>query len=109
VTTIASDWNDIGAVVDHIRALRHVDKINLAGWSQGGPRAGGYTAQHPEQVQRLVLLAPAYARTGPDTAPAARPDAVVFNTQSQKNSMRTGIARSAAPSMRQVGEQCRLV
>ena len=83
-TTIASDWNDIGAVVDHIRALRHVDRINLAAWSQGGPRAGGYTAQHPEQVQRLVLLAPGYARTGPDTAPAERPDAVVFNTQSQK-------------------------
>ena len=83
-TTIASDWNDIGAVVDHIRSLRHVDKINLAGWSQGGPRAGGYTAQHPDQVQRLVLLAPAYARTGPDSAPPARPDAVVFNTQSQK-------------------------
>src|SRR5215510_3311575 len=83
-TTIASDWNDIGAVVDHIRSLRHVDKINLAGWSQGGPRAGGYTAQHPEQVQRLVLLAPAYARTGPDSAPPVRPDAVVFNTQSQK-------------------------
>ena len=83
-TTIASDWNDIGAVVDYVRALRHVDKVNLAGWSQGGPRAGGYTAQHPEQVQRLVLLAPAYARTGPDSAPAPRADAVVFNTQSQK-------------------------
>src|SRR5580765_1357912 len=83
-TTIASDWNDIGAVVDYVRALRHVDRINLAGWSQGGPRAGGYTAQHPDQVNRLVLLAPAYARTGPDTAPAARADAVVFNTQSQK-------------------------
>jgi pimeloyl-ACP methyl ester carboxylesterase len=83
-TTIGSDWNDIGAVVDYVRALRHVDKINLAGWSQGGPRAGGYTAQHPDQVQRLVLLAPAYARTGPDSAPAARAEAVVFNTQSQK-------------------------
>ncbi len=83
-TTIASDWNDIGAVVDYVRALRHVEKIDLAGWSQGGPRAGGYTAQHPEQVRRLVLLAPAYARTGPDSAPAARPDTVVFNTQSQK-------------------------
>jgi len=83
-TTIASDWNDIGAVVDYVRGLRHVDKINLGGWSQGGPRAGGYAAQHPEQVQRLVLLAPAYARTGPDAAPAARADAVVFNTQSQK-------------------------
>ncbi len=74
-TTIASDWNDIGAVVDYVRALRHADKINLAGWSQGGPRAGGYTAQHPDQV---------HARTGPDSSPGARPDAVVFNTQSQK-------------------------
>jgi len=83
-TTIASDWNDIAAVVDYVRALRHVEKLNLAGWSQGGPRAGGYTAQHPEQVERLVLLAPAYARTGPDSAPAPRADAVVFNTQSQK-------------------------
>jgi len=84
-TNIASDWNDIAAAVDYVRALRHVDRVNLAGWSQGGPRAGGFTAQHPDRVQRLVLLAPAYARTGPDTAPAApRADAVVFNTQSQK-------------------------
>ena len=89
-TTIASDWNDIGAVVDYVRALRHVDRVNLAGWSQGGPRAGGYTAQHPDRVQRLVLLAPAYARTGPDGPVenvengAPRPNAVVFNTQSQK-------------------------
>src|SRR5204863_8212847 len=72
-TTIASDWNDISAAVDYVRALRHVDKLNLAGWSQGGPRAGGFTAQHPEKVQRLVLLAPAYARTGPAGPPAARP------------------------------------
>ncbi len=83
-TTIASDWNDIGAVVDYVRALRHVDRVNLAGWSQGGPRAGGFTAQHPDRVQRLVLLAPAYARTGPDSAPTPRPDAITFNTQSQK-------------------------
>ena len=83
-TTIASDWNDIGAVVDYVRALRHVDKVNLAGWSQGGPRAGGYTVQHPEQVQRLVLLAPAYARSGSSTPTAPGPNAVVLNTQNQK-------------------------
>jgi pimeloyl-ACP methyl ester carboxylesterase len=82
-TTIASDWNDIGAVVDYVRALRHVDRVNLVGWSQGGPRAGGYAAQHPERVQRLVLLAPAYARNGPDAAAASRAAAAVFNTQSQ--------------------------
>src|ERR1043166_1623938 len=67
-TTIASDWNDIAAVVAYVRALRHVDKLNLAGWSQGGPRAGGYTAQHPEQVQRLPLLPPPHARAGPAAA-----------------------------------------
>jgi pimeloyl-ACP methyl ester carboxylesterase len=82
-TTIASDWNDIGTVVDYLRGLRHVERVSLVGWSQGGPRAGGYAAQHPDRVQRLVLLAPAYARTGPDAQPTARPDTVVFNTQSQ--------------------------
>src|SRR5882757_8229404 len=44
LTTIASDWNDIGAVVDYIRTLRHVDQVNLVAWSLGGPRAGGYAA-----------------------------------------------------------------
>src|SRR5215470_298618 len=62
LTTIASDWNDIGAVIEHIRALRHVERVNLIAWSLGGPRAGGYAAQHPEVVERLVLLAPAYNR-----------------------------------------------
>src|SRR5438552_11197818 len=33
LTTIASDWNDIGNVVDHLRSLRHVDKVSLLGWS----------------------------------------------------------------------------
>ena len=27
LTTIASDWNDIGGVVDYIRTLRHVDQV----------------------------------------------------------------------------------
>src|SRR5579862_6235704 len=47
LTTIASDWNDIGTVVDYIRALRHVDRIDMVAWSLGGPRAAGYAAQHP--------------------------------------------------------------
>jgi pimeloyl-ACP methyl ester carboxylesterase len=72
-TTLASDWNDIGAVVDYIRALRHVDRIDLAAWSLGGPRAGGYAAQHPEKVSRLVFLAPAYNRTVSANPPAQVP------------------------------------
>jgi pimeloyl-ACP methyl ester carboxylesterase len=83
-TTIASDWTDIEAAVDYVRALRHVDRVSLVAWSLGGPRAGGFTARHPEKVQRLVLLAPAYGRTSREDAPAAVPaEGTVFNTQSR--------------------------
>src|SRR5436190_5809496 len=64
ITTMGSDWNDIGAVVDHLRGLRGVDKVSLVAWSQGGPRAGGYTARNPDKVAKLVVLAPAYNRAG---------------------------------------------
>jgi pimeloyl-ACP methyl ester carboxylesterase len=83
VTTIASDWNDIDAVVDYIRALRHVGRVSLVGWSLGGPRAGGYAARHADKVQRLVLLAPAYGRMGAADAPAIVPaEGTAMNTQS---------------------------
>lgn len=83
LTTIASDWNDINAVVDHIRALRHVERLNLIAWSLGGPRAGGYAAQHPDKVRALVLLAPAYNRAGRAEAPEKIPaDGPAFNKQS---------------------------
>ena len=42
MTTLASDWNDIGAVVDYLRALRHVDRVTLFGWSLGGKRLREY-------------------------------------------------------------------
>ena len=41
MTTLASDWHDIDAVVDHVRALRHVDKLNLLAWSLGRTAVGG--------------------------------------------------------------------
>jgi pimeloyl-ACP methyl ester carboxylesterase len=83
VTTIASDWNDIDAVVDYIRALRHVERVSMVAWSLGGPRAGGYAARHPEKVQKLVLLAPAYGRMGQPEAPATVPaEGTAMNTQS---------------------------
>jgi pimeloyl-ACP methyl ester carboxylesterase len=86
LTTIASDWNDIDAVIDYVRSLRHVDKVALAGWSLGGPRAGGYAGQHPDKVRRLVLLAPAYNRNTNANAPAALPaDGVPMNTQSRRD------------------------
>jgi pimeloyl-ACP methyl ester carboxylesterase len=83
LTNIASDWNDINAVVDHIRKLRRVEKVSLVAWSLGGPRAGGYAARHPEKVHRLVLLSPAYNRSAPAGPPALPNKGVVFNTQSR--------------------------
>ena len=73
LTTMASDWNDIGAVVDHLRALRGVDKVSLVAWSQGGTRTAGYAARNPNKVARIVALAPGYTRAGPLDAPNPLP------------------------------------
>ena len=84
ITTLGSDWNDIGAVVDHLRGLRGVEKVSLVAWSQGGPRAGGYAARNPEKVSRLVVLAPAYNRAGPLDAPNPLPSGnASMNVQSE--------------------------
>ena len=84
LTTIASDWDDVGAAVDYIRGLRRVDRVSIVAWSLGGPRSGGYAARFPEKVKRLVLLAPAYGRNGSATPPAKVPaDGAAFNTQSR--------------------------
>ncbi len=83
MTTLASDWNDIGAVVDHLLALRRVERVSMFAWSLGGPRAAGYAAQHPEKVRKLVLLAPAYNRAAKGEPPAQVPaDGPAMNTQS---------------------------
>ena len=83
LTNIESDWNDISAAVNYIKKLRHVQKINLIAWSQGGPRAGGWTANHPDQVGKLILLAPAYNRATKANGPAALPvPGPAFGTQS---------------------------
>ena len=84
LTNLGSDWNDIDAVVDHIRKLRRVEKVSLVAWSLGGPRAGGYAAQHPDKVHRLVLLAPAYNRNAAAAPPPLPGAGVVFNTQSRQ-------------------------
>lgn len=70
---IGADWDDVAAAVDYIRALRHVERLGLVGWSLGGPRAGGYAAQNPRKVSRIVLLAPAYDSDRAGNAPAELP------------------------------------
>lgn len=87
ITTMTSDWNDIGAVVDYVRRLRGVDRVSLVAWSQGGPRVTGYAALQPAKVDRIVVLAPAYNRTGLATQPDPLPtlNNGVMSMQSRKD------------------------
>ena len=58
--SFATDWDEIGTVVEFIRTLRgqRALKINLVGWSRGGMRVIGYAALHPADVEKVVVLAP---------------------------------------------------
>jgi len=83
-TTIESDWHDLDAVVDYVRELRGVDRVHLAAWSLGGPRAGGYAYRYPDKVESAILLSPAYGRTRPSQPPAEVPRAgSAFTKQSR--------------------------
>jgi pimeloyl-ACP methyl ester carboxylesterase len=74
LTSIASDWADIDAAVDFIRMQMNAERVHLVGWSGGGPRIGGYAAQFPEKVGRVVLVAPAYLPVDAvNTDPAGEP------------------------------------
>lgn len=50
--------NDVNAVIDYIRKLRGVDRINVLGWSWGTTVTGLFAMQHPAKVKRLVMYAP---------------------------------------------------
>jgi pimeloyl-ACP methyl ester carboxylesterase len=107
LTTIASDWHDIDGAVEYIRKLRNVQKVSLVAWSLGGPRAGGYAAQHPGKVNRLVLLSPAYNRNAPGTQPAPSANSVAFNTQSRSEfdanwDRQVGCENQVDPKVREV-------
>ncbi len=58
---------DYGAVVDWVLARRHLGKLDVMGWSWGTTIAGGFAAEQPNKVNRLVLYAPVWLSH--DTAP----------------------------------------
>lgn len=62
--TIVSDWAEIDSVVGYLCKSHGQRRIALVGWSAGGPRVGGYMAQHPDKVSRAVLLAPTPPQSG---------------------------------------------
>ena len=69
VTTLQSDVADIVAVVDSLLARNGATKLSIVAWSLGGPRSFAYAMAHPDKVERLAVLAPAYNRAAPTTAP----------------------------------------
>jgi pimeloyl-ACP methyl ester carboxylesterase len=73
ITTMGSDWNDLGAAVDYLIPMNDAKPIAIVGWSQGGPRSAGYAAQHPDKVARLAVLAPAYNPDMPQAEPNPLP------------------------------------
>ena len=61
-----SEHDDLDRVIEYIRKLRGVAKVNLLGWSGGGYRTGTYTSERPEKVDKLVIFASSnYSRKNP--------------------------------------------
>lgn len=101
LATTQSDWDEIDTVVDYIRELRGVDKVNLIGWSGGGPRAGGYAARHPEKTLKVVLFAPGYNADSPSEPPAEVPPGVPMRLQT-KDTLENGRWRSTVACENQI-------
>jgi pimeloyl-ACP methyl ester carboxylesterase len=57
VETTADAVADYNAVVEWVCGRRHIDRVDAMGWSWGTTIAGGFAAEHPEKVHRLVLYA----------------------------------------------------
>jgi pimeloyl-ACP methyl ester carboxylesterase len=55
---------DVGTAVNFILQRRNAARLNLLGWSWGTTIMGWYTAQHGDKVNKLVLYAPAWIRSG---------------------------------------------
>lgn len=51
----AEALTDVAVAVDHLLEMHQVEKVDLIGWSWGAVLAAMYAAEHPDQVDRLVL------------------------------------------------------
>ena len=67
VETTAQAVADSAAVAEWVMARRQLPKIDVMGWSWGTTIAGGYAAEHPDKVNRLVLYAPVWVPQQPST------------------------------------------
>jgi pimeloyl-ACP methyl ester carboxylesterase len=61
---------DVASAANFVRAQHGLDKINLIGWSWGTSLMSRYTIEHPDAVNKLVLIAPQWLRETPSLADA---------------------------------------
>ncbi len=54
----------LGAVVDWVAKRSGIERVHLIGWSWGTAITATYTAANPARVDRLVLYAPLWLRSG---------------------------------------------
>jgi len=72
--TIESERDEINSVIEFIKDLRDVQRVNLIGWSGGGIRTGTYTSINQDNVEKLIILASSnYERYGSSDPPAVLP------------------------------------
>jgi len=98
--TIRGEWEEIDTVVDHVLAQTGASSLSLIGWSAGGPRSGGYAAQHPDKVNRLFLYAP--SATNPELELVDTPREGFVSTLRDKEGFGTEWAANA-PCEGQIG------
>ena len=73
IETTAQAVADYGAVVDWVLARRQLSKLDVMGWSWGTTIAGGFAAEQPAKVNRLVLYASVWlSHDTPPTGDAAK-------------------------------------
>ena len=72
IVRTATAVKDVGTAVDYIKTKRAVRKIDLMGWSWGTTIMGMYTADHNENVNKLVLYAPQWLRAAGNVALTAQ-------------------------------------
>ncbi|HYA72286.1 MAG TPA: alpha/beta fold hydrolase [Roseiarcus sp.] len=72
LATSADAAKDLGAAIDYVLKTRNIPKLNLFGWSWGTSIAGSYTSLHNDNINRLILYAPAWLWQ-PPVAPTGAP------------------------------------
>src|SRR5215472_7806137 len=78
IVDTATAVRDVDSVVNFVMGHRHVEKVNLMGWSWGARIMGLYTTTHNANVARLVLYAPGWLSK--DKTPADAPPLTAYRT-----------------------------